>query len=181
MIEELLWIFLDSLLADPAWQWVWILSLAITMYAFWFCKDRKFIYVMMIASIFRGVHFSLLWAFAAAWVQLFDIVKNSLALKYEKSKKIAIFCVISYIAIWLFTYENSYSLLPIISSIITVFLIFYVRWIWLNMWYLLIIMSWLWYNVHYWSIWWVSSDIILFFVWIWGVVRIILTEKKWKR
>ncbi len=180
-MTEIYSLFILTFTANPLWQTMWIVAFIITMYAFGLCKDKQFIYIMMIGSLFWGLHFWLIAAFAAAWVQLFDIAKNALALRYEKNIKISIFCITAYIIIWFLAYKDAYSLLPIITSVISVFLVFYVRWIWLNLWYLWIIVCWFWYNLHNWSIGWMLSDVVLFFVWIAWVMRILIIEKKWKK
>ncbi len=174
---------INSLSNDPFGQGMGIVAFVITMYAFWLCKDKQFIFVMMGASLFWGFHFALIWALAAAWVQLFDIVKNSLALKYEKSLKISLFLVVCYLVIGFFTYKDSYSLLPILTSVVSIFLVFYVRGVWLNIGYLWIIVCWFGYNLHNWSIGWMLSDVVLFFVWIAWIIRILITDKKdkWKQ
>jgi hypothetical protein len=56
-----------------------------------------------------------------------------------------------------------------------------VRWIWLNLGFMLVVILWWVYNYIWHSIWGFMTDITLLITWVIGVVRIIIEEKKEKQ
>jgi len=170
-------LFVENLL----WQIIWLIAFLVSVYNFLFCKNKKFIVFTMIASGVWWIHFYSLGLLSAAFVNSVDVIKNALALKYKKSFKIASLFMIFYIIIWYFTYSWFIWLIPIITWVLSTFLVFYVRWIWLNLGFMWIVMMWMVYNFVGQSIWWLSTDIVILVSWIIWVARIILEEKRKKR
>lgn len=171
-------IFLENILA----QTIWIIAFFISSYNFLFCKDRRFIIFTAIASFFWWIHFLLLW-FASeeilffwllsAWlVNFFDIFKNLISLKYEKNLKLVLWITAIYIIIWIFTYNWYISIIPTLTAIISTYLVFFVRWIYLNLGFLFIIVLWMIFNYISNSIWWLMTDIFLFFFWLFWIYKI---------
>jgi hypothetical protein len=101
-----------------------------------------------------------------------------LALKYEKSKKIAIWFALFYILIWFFTFKSYVDIIPILTSLISTYLVFYIRWVWLNIGFMGVVILWGIYNFLWHSIWWLATDIILSITWVIWIIRIIYSEKK---
>ncbi len=181
-IQNLPQVITELFKQNPWGQWIWMVAFLISIVNFSIWKNKSFIFIMMIASGFWWAHFMLIGALAASAVQFFDVIKNLFALKFEKNKYVALFFILAYILIWFFTYKDVYSLIPILTSIFWVILVFYVRWVWLNIWYLWIISLWFIYNLYNNSVWWVMSDVVLWVVWIFWIIRILFFEKKkkWK-
>jgi len=157
LINNIVWIF--SL--NPIAQSVWLIAFLVSIYNFWFCKNKKFILFTMIASIFWWFHFLFLWLLSAAYINIVDVAKNALALKYAKNKYLTIWFILVYIIISYFTYNSLISLIPLATAIASTILVFYVRWIYLNIWFLFVIALWMTYNFLWQSIWWLSTDITL--------------------
>lgn len=158
-------------------QLIWLFAFFISIYNFLFCKNKKFIVITAIASLVWGIHFYSIWLIAASLINIVDVFKNILALKYEKSKKIASIFIIFYIIVWFISFENYISLIPTLTAVISTYLVFYVRWVWLNIWFMWIIMLWAVYNFLWNSIWWLATDITLFITWIIWIIKIIISEK----
>ena len=182
-IQNLPQLIIELFRENPWGQWIWMIAFVISIVNFAIWKNKSFIFIMMIASGFWGAHFMLIWALAASAVQFFDVIKNLVALKYEKNKYLTIIFILAYLIIWFFTYKDVYSLIPILTSIFGVILVFYVRGVWLNIGYLGIISLWFIYNIYNNSIWGVMSDVVLFVVGIFWISRILFFEKKakWKQ
>lgn len=75
----------DSFLLSPRAQVLGLVAFVLAVYNFTFCKDRKFIIMTAIISVIFGVHFSLLGLMTAGVINLFDVIKNIIALRYEKN------------------------------------------------------------------------------------------------
>lgn len=190
-LAELLDLFIKYFFENPVWQVVWVVGFIVSVYNFLFCKNRKFIFFTMVASFVWGIHYLSIWLIAGWLINAIDTVKNAIALKYEKSNKITIFFVILYLLIWFFTIKQEFlanpnqdllqsltSIIPTINAIAWTFLVFYVRWVWLNIWFMFVILLWAVYNFLGHSIGWLATDITLFFVWIIWIIRILFFEKK---
>ncbi len=158
-------------------QVVWLIAFIFSIYTFLFCENKKFIVFMAIISFMWGLHFWLIWLLAASLIHFIDLFKNILALKYEKSKKLAFIFIIFYIIVWFISYESYISLIPSVTAVFSTYLVFYVRWIWLNIWFMFIISLWALYNFLGNSIWWLATDITLLITWTAWIIRIILSKK----
>ena len=166
-------------LENPIAQTIWVLAFLVSVYNFLFCKDKKFIIVTAIASALWWMHYLILGLFAAAWINLFDVFKNMIALKYKKNLPLVISFTLVYIIIWIYTYTGQWiSVIPTLTAILWTYLVFYVRWVWLNAWFIVIVLMWMSYNYIWNSIGWLWTDIFLIGFWIIGIIRQILTNKK---
>jgi len=179
-MENLLNIFTGAFNAHPVWQIIWMIAFFVSIYNFLYCKDRRFVFFTMIASLVWWIHFYSIWLISAWLINLIDVIKNALALKYEKSNKITIAFVLLYLVIWYLAFDWYLSLIPTINAIASTFLVFYIRWVWLNIWFLFVVWLWWVYNFYGQSIWWLSTDISLFVIWIIWIVKILISEKKEK-
>jgi hypothetical protein len=171
----------DIFLSNPIAQILWLIWFLVSIYNFWFCKNKKFIFFTMIASIFWWFHFLFLWLLSAAYINIVDVAKNALALKYAKNKYLTLWFILLYIIISYFTYTSIISLIPLATAILSTILVFYIRWIYLNIWFLFVIALWMIYNFLWHSIWWLSTDITLMTTWIFWVVKTLYKDKKEKK
>ncbi len=165
---------------NPVSQSIWLMALLLTIVAFVSKKDNIFLIFMILASFLWWIHFMLLSLLPAAFINFFDTFKNYLAYKYKQNKTFFIFLLISYIVIGFLTVDlNNYlSFIPIFNSILSVFLIFYFKWIKLKIWFIFIVSMWFIYNYFWNSIAWMLSDMILFVSgWLW-VYKIYKSKKR---
>lgn len=165
---------LEIFFYNPIWQSIWFIALFFTIIAFLSKKDDIFLIFMIISSFFWWIHFFYLWLFSASFINFFDTFKNYLAFKYKKNLYLLLFLVFCYLIIWFFTFdkENLLSLLPIFNSILSVYFIFYLKWIKLKIWFLFILFVWFIYNYFWNSLSWMISDVILFLSWLYWIYNI---------
>lgn len=164
---------------NPIWQTIWFIALFVNIIAFVTSKDNKFLIYMVISSFIWWLHFYYIDLKVAAYISFFDILKNLLALKYKKNEYIFYFLLISYFLIWFFTFEpNSLiSIIPAFNSLLSVFFIYYLKWIKLKIWFLFILALWFIYNFFWNSLWGMLSDTILFVSWIIWIFNILRENK----
>ena len=189
-VSKIIFQLFELFMQNPIWQTLGILAFLVSIINFAFMKDKKFIIWTLIASIFWWIHFHSIWALAAAYINYFDVIKNALALKYERNKKwmYAFFAI--YSLIWIFTFlninlktfsiwdYNYFSLFPTFCSLFSTYLVFNTRWIKMKSWFLLVVASWLVYNITYWSIWWVMTDLSLFLAWAFWIYKDLKEKNK---
>lgn len=174
--------FFSSLLVifqtNPLAQAIGFLAFFVSAYNFLFCKDKKFIIVTAIASLVWGLHFLSLGLISAGLVNMFDVGKNLISLKYERNIKWVLWITLVYIVIGILSYDGLLSVIPTLTGILSTYLVFYVRGVYLNLGFLGIIWLWVIYNYLNTSIGWVMTDVFLFFFWISGILRIIKENKQ---
>lgn len=172
MIESTINIFLK----DPIWQTLWILWMLSVIYAFLQKDDKKVIKILFISSFFWSWHFFFLEVYAALVSTLVWAFRLLLSLKYKGNIKIFYIILFITIVLWILTYKDFSSLLPITASILATYGFFFLEKIKLRL--LLIVCSsfWLSYNYIHFSIWWVINETILHFITIYTIYKIIEVE-----
>lgn len=176
-MELLLSFFLsvrDLFISNPLWQTIGLIAFFISIYNFTYCRDKKFIVFTWIASLVWWFHFLLIWLFSAAFINLVDVFKNALALKYEKNKYITISFILIYCIISYFTFDGLISLIPLLTAILSTIIVFYIRGVYLNIWFLFVIVLWMIYNFIWGSIWGFITDtslMISWFIWIYKIIK----------
>ncbi|PZM87496.1 MAG: hypothetical protein DLD55_01075 [candidate division SR1 bacterium] len=172
--------FLEVFQANPWAQTIGFLAVGVNIIAFVTAKDKKFLLFMAISSAIWGLHFYLMGLGTAAGVNFFDVIKNFIALKYKRNLLwISIFLVI-YGVIGYFTFDpsNLFSLIPILNAFLSLLFVFYLKGVWLKSGFLLILVLWFVYNFMGQSLGGMTSDVLLFLSGGYGLIRILLQEKK---
>ncbi len=187
---EQLNIIIEIFLKNPLAQWIWLIAFLVSAYNFSFAKWKKFIFFTAIASFFWALHFIFLglgaeeslkyWLISAWLINFFDIFKNLFSLKYEKNLQLVILISLFYLIIWIFSYNWILSLIPTTTAILSTFLVFYIRSIYLNIWFLFITFLWMIFNYFSASIWGLMTDIFLFVFGSFGIIRTIIIERNRK-
>lgn len=157
------------------WQAIWFIALFFVFLAFKETDDRKLIIYLAIGSGIWGIHFSFIGLIAAASVNFFDVGKNLIGLKYAKNNYWVSFFIVSYIIIWIATFnhtENLISFLPTLSSIIWAVAVFWFRWIVLRILLLTTLFIWFVYNFIGGSYAWMASDIALVWATLYGIYKL---------
>jgi len=170
----------EIFITNPIAQSIGFIAFFISVYIFLFCKDKKFILFTWISSLVWGVHFFLIWLFSASLINFVDVFKNFFALKFKNNKYFAWFFIIFYLIVWYFSYESPISIIPVFNALLSTLLVFFVRGIWLNIWFIFIVILWVTYNFIWHSIWGFMTDITLFISWIIWILRIFKTKKSTK-
>lgn len=85
-------------------------------------KVRKF---MLISSFFWGVHFYMLEAYSWLAITCISATRTSLSVKYNKNKYVFLFVVTLALISGIYTYQEIYSLIPIVISLMWAYGFFY--------------------------------------------------------
>lgn len=157
------------------WQGVWFIALFFVFLAFKETNDRKLIIYLAIGSWIWGLHFWLIGLFAASAINVFDVFKNLIWLKYKKNNYWMAFFVISYIIIWCVTYAYTgklYSFLPTITSVLWAVWVLYFHGIAMRIFLISTLFIWFAYNFIWGSYAWMTSDIVLIFASLYGIYKL---------
>lgn len=165
-----------SFQTHPVAQGLWVLAFCFAVYNFLYCKDKRFIIMTAIVSVIFGFHFSLLGLMTAWLINFFDAIKNIIALYYEKNDYRVIALSIIYIAIGIITYDGILSLIPTLAALISTYLVFYIRGVRLNVWFLWIIVLYMIYNYAGNSIGGFSTDVFLLLFGLVGIYKQLHTK-----
>ena len=172
MTEVIINIFLE----EPIWQTLWIIWMLSIVYAFMQKDDTKVVKILFISNFFWAWHFFFLEIYTALASALVWAFRLALSLKYKRNVKIFYMIVFITIALWVLTYKNSSSLLPITASIFATYGFFFLEKIKLRLLLLVCSSFWLSYNYIHFSIWWIINESILHFVHIYTIYKIIEVE-----
>ena len=125
------------------------------------------------------LHDLLLELYVALASVLVWIFRLTLSLKYKKNLKIFYLIIFVTISLWILTYEDNSSILPILASLFSSYWFFFLERIKLRL--LLLVCSILWFSYWYinFSIWWVINETIIQFVHVYTIYKII--ESEWTK
>lgn len=116
---------------------------------------------MLIWSLFWAIQFLLLWALSGAFISLFWFVRILIS-KYRGNSQRAFWLMLFVITlISIYTYDWYISLLPIISTYISTYALFYLKDVNFRIALILPTIMWLIYNYNVWSLWWTLREIII--------------------
>lgn len=170
---------IDIILQNPIWQILWFIAMAIAFMALIQKDDHKTLKIIIISMSFWAIHFYILWVYSAFTATIIWIFRTFLSLKYKKNKRIFLWIVSATIVFWIITYENSFSLLPIIWSIISAYWYFFFERIRLRFFMFVTSLFWFTFNISTWSLWWIINEILIQFLLIIAMYKMIIEE--WKR
>ena len=156
-------------------QSIWFIALIVAFFAFKEIDDRKLLIYLAICSLIWSLHFWIIWLYAAAWINLFDVFKNLAWLKWKKNNYWIIFFISSYISIWIATFIYTgalFSFLPTITSVLGTIWVLYFRWIHMRLFLISTLLIWFSYNYIGWSYPWMISDIVLIWATIFWIYKL---------
>ncbi len=163
------------LTTDIIWQAIWFLALLVAFFAFKETDDRKLLIYLAACSLVWSLHFWIIWLFAAAGINLFDVFKNLAWLKWKRNNYWIIFFIVSYLFIWVATYLYTwalYSFLPTITSILWTIWVLCFTGITMRIFLIVTLVIWFIYNFIWWSYAGMTSDIILIWATIYGILKL---------
>jgi len=102
-------------------QFIGIIASATVICAFNFKNDVRLKLVMMMGSFLFAVHFFMLGAFAGAIVNLVNVLRGGLSIKFHKSKKMMMFFISIYLTLAFITFDEIINLLPFVTGILGCF------------------------------------------------------------
>jgi len=174
IINNIIWIFN----ANPVAQTIWLIAFFFQLFAFLNKSDNKRLILQLIWFLIWVWHYALMWLIGPALIYLTLTIRNLVSIKIKPNLKITYIFIILHLLNWYFTYENIYSLLPIIWWFISLISVLHFRWLVMRNLSVFWALLWLVYNIVEWSIWWVITIVILTSANIITIIRIIRDKKK---
>lgn len=152
---------IELFLLHPIAQSIGFVAMICVWIAFLYNDDLKTIKMLLIANLFWWLVFILLDSYAGLIAIIIASIRLILSIKYKKNLKVFLFLVLGTLIFWFIICDTYISLIPIIWSLIWIYIFFYFSWIQLRIWCLILSITWLIYNLLIWSIWWVINEIIV--------------------
>lgn len=171
--------FIDKILENPIWQWFWLLAMTIAFIWLLQKNDKRTITVFIFSNLSWALHFYFMWVTSAMVTNIIWIWRLFLSLKYKRNKRIFFWILAAIITMWILTYEDQVSLLPIIGSCISAYWYFFFERLRLRIFMFVSSMFWITFNTINWSIWWILNEIIVQIILIFTMYRMI--KKEWER
>lgn len=160
---------------DFIWQAIGFIALAVAFFAFKETDDRKLLIYLAACSLVWSLHFWLIWLYAAAGINLFDVFKNLAWLKWKKNNYWIVFFISSYILIWISTYLYTwmlFSFLPTITSVLWTIWVLCFKGIQMRLFLISTLLIWFTYNFIWWSYAGMTSDIVLTWATLFGIYKL---------
>ena len=109
-------------------QIVGFIAFVISLIAYHRKEKKKIFQTMTIANVLDIIHYLLLGAYSGCFTKVIALIRNEIVILKEKNKKLGsrvvlIILVIVYIIAGILTYENIYSILPIMAAVIYLFFV----------------------------------------------------------
>lgn len=171
--------FIETIMQNPLWQTFWFIAMAIAFMALLQKDDKKTLKIIIISMIFWVLHFYTMEVYSTLAATIIWIFRIFLSLKYKKNKRIFLWIVSATIVFWIITFENNYSILPIIGSIISAYWYFFFERIRLRLFMFVTSMFWFTFHISTWSMWWILNEIIVQLLLVIAMYKMIIEE--WKR
>ncbi len=175
ILEQLKNINLELLMAQSAW----IMAMGIAFSWLLQKDDKKTLRIIMFSYIFWIIHFLLMWVYSAAAASSVWVFRVFLSLKYKRNKRIFGWVIGATVVLWLITYNDHLSLLPIIGSCISAYWYFFFERIRLRVFMFVTSLFWFTFNVNIGSFWWIINEIIVQTILIIAMYKML--HEEWKR
>ncbi|MDD2907633.1 MAG: YgjV family protein [Candidatus Gracilibacteria bacterium] len=111
----------DLILANPLGQFFGFTAMIIAFIGLIQKDDQKTLKIILISMIFWGIHFYTMQMYSALAVNIIGIIRLFLSLKYKRNKRIFLGVISVTIVLGFVTYDDIYSVLPIIGSCISAY------------------------------------------------------------
>lgn len=171
--------FLEVIMLNPIGQLLWLIAMAIAFFALIQKDDQKTLQIIIISMSFWALHFYVMEVYSALVATIIWILRVFLSLKYKKNKRIFLWIVAATIVGWVMTFENNFSLLPIIWSIISAYGYFFFDRLRLRMFMFVTSIFWFTFNLSTWSLWGILNEILIQILLIITMYKMI--HEEWKR
>jgi hypothetical protein len=171
--------FFETIMENPLAQIFWFLAMFVAFIWLLQKNDKNTIKIIIISSMLWVIHFYLMWIYSAMAASIVWIARLVLSLKFKKNKIVFFWVIIAFAIMWLTTYENKLSLLPIIGSSISAYWYFFLEWFRLRLFIFISSILWLTFSINAQSIWWIINEIISQLILIFVMYKLI--RESWKR
>ena len=163
-----------------------LISFILSLFAYYRKKKKDIMLTMIFSNFLNLIHYVILDATSGYLTKILAIIRDFFVVikeKYKwKSNFYLIFFVLVYIIIWVITYENIYSLLPLLAALIYIISIWNWNELIIKKSAFLTYFLWLIYNIFVWSIVAIIANVISI---ISSFIAILkhqdTTEKKYKK
>ena len=133
-------------------QIIGIVASALIISAFAFKSDHSYKYFVMLGAAMFALHFYLLGALVAVFVNIINATRTASSIKFHRSNYLLIFFIFCYLIIGFFVYETPRDMLPIFSGCLSSFAMFKLSGIKLRLCMYISAISWIFYAISVFSI-----------------------------
>lgn len=172
-----MWI-IELISANPIWQICAFIATGIAFYWLTQKDDKQTMKIIMFSAFFWILHWYFMEVYSAMIASTIWLVRIFLSMRYKKNKKVFSLIIITTLTLWIITYENPYSILPIMASMIWAYWYFFFERLKLRIFMFLSSLFWLTFNMNIWSIWWIINDIMVQVILLVAMYKIMKEEHR---
>ncbi|MDD3793812.1 MAG: YgjV family protein [Candidatus Gracilibacteria bacterium] len=163
---------------NPAGQICAFIATGITFYGLTQKDDKQTMKIIMFSAVFWILHGYFMEVYSAMIASSIGLIRIFLSMRYKKNKKVFSLIIITTLTLGIITYENPYSILPIISSMIGAYGYFFFERLKLRMFMFLSSMFWLTFNLNLGSIGGVANEIMVQLILLVAMYKIMKEEHR---
>ncbi|HID91548.1 TPA: YgjV family protein [Candidatus Gracilibacteria bacterium] len=190
IITDLFFQIIHLFQTNPWAQLIGFAGFGMSLLTFLSNNNEKFMIRMTMSSFIWAIHFLLLGALSAGFLNAVDVIKNLLAIKYPFNKKISFAIVIVYIFIGFYLYSyidkgtesaKIINLIPVVASILSTIILFTLKGVWMRIAFTIMLLGWFTYNISNGSIGGALTDLVLFITGLYGIHTMSTNETEQKK
>lgn len=172
-----MWI-IELIQANPIWQFCGFTATWMTIYWLIQKDDKQTMKIIMISSIFWILQWYFLEIYSAMFSSAIWLSRVLLSMKYKRNKKIFSLIITTTLLVWILTYTNPYSILPIFAQIISAYWFFFFERLRLRIFMFLSSLLRLTFSFGVWSVWWTINEIIVQCMLLLAMYRIMIEDHR---
>lgn len=177
MLDLIINYFVVAYQINPITQIIGFIAFILWIIAFLNKDDNKAKSIHLLSLFLWVVHYYLFHLYTWLACDLLWWFRNFASIKFNKNNKTFIVFIFFYIIIWVFIFDNVFSLFPIFSWILASIAFFYLDWIKMRFTLLLTCIFWLIYNYTWNSLGWIITDLFFIGVHIITITRLFFDKK----
>ena len=169
----------EIIMQNPIWQLFWFLAMIVAFIWLLQKDDKNTVKIIIVSSCLWIVHFFFMWVYSAMAMSCISIIRLFLSLKYKRNKRVFWWVLMAVFVMWVMTFENKLSLLPIVWSCITAYWYFFCEWFRLRLFIFISSLFRTTFHLNIWSVWWVMNEIVSQLILIFIMYKLI--RESWKK
>lgn len=163
---------------DVIAQAVGVLGSAFIVGGYFLKTDNNSKKVIIIGSLLFAAHFLMIGAVTGALMNVINFFRVGLSIKFHKSKKLFFFFIATYLVAAYFTYSQPVDFLPLISSLVGTFSMYFLSGLAFRFCVLLSSSSWLTHNILIGSVGGIITELFVLFATFTVIYRLYIDRKR---
>ena len=158
-------------------QWFSIVASVFIVFGYFSISDVRAKLILIVGCVLFAIHFYMLGAMTAMIINVVNIFRISLSIKFHKSQEIFILFIVLYLFVAVVTYDSWIDLLPVMASVTGCIAMFLFSGISFRLISVIGTVCWLVHNIYVFSIGGITTELFVLMAHMATIYRLIRREK----